>query len=211
MICTSIANIDFKELQTLISEFEMLELRLDLLDYSDLEYQKIYKLGKPIIATYRYGNTDDSIRTEALQKAISLGANYIDIEIDADPLFIDTMILFARKNKCKIIISYHNNELTPSMEKLNLLIEKSKTLKPDYVKLACKANSKKDVARILALYQNHQQLIAFNMGEKGKISRLASLYLGADFTYAAVSKNKSTAEGQLTNRELKIITKEINK
>ncbi len=211
MICASIANINFTDLQTIISEFEMIELRLDLLNFSEQNYQQIYNLNKPVIATYRYGNTNNTIRIETLQKAISSGASYVDIETDADPKFIETMMHFAQQKNCKTILSYHNFELTPSTEELNLLIETSKKLKPDYIKITCMANHKKDVARILSLYQTHNNLIAFNMGELGKISRLASLSLGADFTYASISKSNSTADGQLTYSELKTLNKKMNK
>jgi len=210
MICASIANINYSELEKIISDFEMIELRLDWLNFDEQDYQKIYRLGKPVIATYRYGETEDSIREEALQKAIVLGANYVDIEIDADAKFIDKMMRFAQQNNCKTILSYHNFESTPSLEELNLLIEKSKQLQADYIKIACMANQQKDVARILSLYENHSNLIAFNMGAIGKISRLASLSLGAEFTYAALSKDNSTANGQLTYSELEMLTQKLN-
>jgi len=208
MICASIANIGYSELENIISDFEMIELRLDLLNFDEQEYRKIYRLAKPIIATYRYGEIADSIRIEALKKAIISGANYVDIEIDADTKFIDEMMHFAQNNHCKTILSYHNFESTPNSKELNLLIEKSKQLQSDYIKIACWANTQKDVARVLSLYENNDNLIAFNMGAIGKISRLASLSLGAEFTYASISKDKSTADGQLTYSELEML---INK
>jgi len=88
MICVSVANIEFKELKKIISEFEMIELRLDLLTFSEKEYQYIYNLNIPIIATYRYGKTDDNIRIKHLKDAVVKGAEYIDIEIDASPVLL---------------------------------------------------------------------------------------------------------------------------
>jgi 3-dehydroquinate dehydratase-1 len=41
------------------------------------------------------------------------------------------------------------------------------------------------------------------MGEKGKISRIFSPFLGAAWTYASLDKNKLSAPGQLAVRELK--------
>lgn len=197
MICVSIGHIAFKDLMAQISDFEMIELRLDLLDFSDEEYQQIFSLNKPVIATYRYGETNDAERIASLQKAISLGANYVDIEIDADKEFIDTMMNFAKENNCKTILSYHNFKETPNLKDLNSIIAQSKKLKADYTKIACMAQSTEDVARMLSLYEKNKNLIAFNMGEIGKISRLASLFLGADFAYASISENKKTASGQI--------------
>lgn len=211
MICASIANIKFDELWAIVSEFDMIELRLDLLNFNNQEYQQIYSLGIPIIATYRYGICVDELRIKALQEAIVMGASFVDIEIDASPDFVSEMMRFAKENSCKTILSYHNFKLTPSINQLTALVEKSRALQSDYIKIACLAKSKKDVARVLSLYENTNKLIAFNMGQIGKVSRVASLFLGADFTYASVSKKNITAEGQFTYKEIKVLHKEINK
>ena len=203
MICVSVANIEFKELKKIISEFEMIELRLDLLTFSEKEYQYIYNLNIPIIATYRYGKTDDNIRIKHLKDAVVKGAEYIDIEIDASRSFVDAMLEFANRNRCKTILSYHNLEQTPSLGELNSKISDFHKLSADYLKIATQANNLEDVSRILSLYEKNRNIIAFNMGEIGKISRLASLLLGADFTYASLSNHKATAGGQLTYKELK--------
>ena len=53
--------------------------------------------------------------------------------------------------------------------------------------------------------KNKYQLIAFSMGELGKISRLASLFLGAPFIYTSYEKGKETADGQMDIVSLKKI------
>ena len=203
MICVSLAHITFADLQAVVSELDMIELRLDLLQFSDKEYQQIYTFEKDVIATYRKGNLDDKIRIKALQKQMIWGAKYVDIDINNDIDFIKDIFLLAQQYKCKTILSYHNFEQTPDTKELELLIKKSKQLGADYTKIACMANTQKDVARILSLYENNTHLIAFNMGVIGRISRLASLYLGADFTYASFSEDKMLAEGQFTYKALK--------
>ena len=203
MICVSLANITFKQVIKQLSSFKMVELRLDLLNFSLKEYQQIINSVKNVIVTFRYGNANDTVRIKTLQELISLGANYVDIEIDADKYFVKTMTDFAKKNQCETILSYHNFKNTPQIEELYSLINKSKHLKADYIKIATMANTKKDVARVLSLYENSNNLIAFNMGEIGKISRIASLHLGAKFTYASISKDQETASGQLSYGELK--------
>ncbi len=45
------------------------------------------------------------------------------------------------------------------------------------------------------------------MGEKGMITRVASVPLGAEFTFAAASEADVTAPGQLTADELQDIYK----
>jgi 3-dehydroquinate dehydratase type I len=48
-----------------------------------------------------------------------------------------------------------------------------------------------------------QEIIAFCMGEKGKVSRLFSPCLGAAWTYASLNKVKDSAPGQMTVRQVK--------
>jgi 3-dehydroquinate dehydratase-1/3-dehydroquinate dehydratase/shikimate dehydrogenase len=40
------------------------------------------------------------------------------------------------------------------------------------------------------------------MGEAGRITRLATLYLGGTMTYASLDENQATAPGQMTVRHL---------
>ena len=209
MICVSIANIEYPDLEKEISKYEMLELRLDLLNLSQQEYQKIFNLGKPIIVTWRYGKINDAVRIKALKQAILQGADYVDVEIDSKPEFVKEMMRFAKTNNCKVILSFHDFNQTPDIQTLRHIINKSIDLEGDYMKIACMANTNSDVARLLSLYEKNQNLIAFNMGDLGKISRLTSLYLGAEFTYVSMSKNNTTAPGQYTNEELRILLNKI--
>jgi len=208
MICVSVANISFSGLSKIISDFEMIELRLDLLDFTNEEYKQILSKNIPAIACYRYGNADDDTRIEALKKAIDLGVKYVDIEIDASKYFVGRMISYAQSKNCKTILSYHNFNETPSSEELEKIIAETKNLGADYTKLATMANSENDVEIVLDLYKNKENLIAFCMGEIGKKSRIECVNLGAEYTYAALSKEKQTANGQFTYTDMKKIFKQ---
>ena len=48
------------------------------------------------------------------------------------------------------------------------------------------ANDQADCARVLGLYENHKNLVAFCM-ETGLITRLTAPIIGAPYTYASVS------------------------
>ena len=64
------------------------------------------------------------------------------------------------------------------------------------------AKTVSDIPKILSLYDNkNTRLIAFCMGDIGKVSRLLSLFLGSPFTY--VSLGKPIAAGQLKLDEVK--------
>ncbi len=209
MICVSIAHISFQKLMKIISKFEMIELRLDLLDFSRQEYQEIINTKKIIIATYRDETTNDAVRINKLKNLISLGVQYVDIEIDATAEFKSTMLEFAKENSCQTILSYHNFEKTPDTSFLQNIIEESNILNSNFCKIATKATSKKDIARTLSLYDNYPNIIAFNLGELGKISRISCSFLGAKFTYASISEEYKTAEGQISFDNLSKITQII--
>jgi len=51
-------------------------------------------------------------------------------------------------------------------------------------------------------------IVAFGMGKLGRVSRLASLYCGAAFTYVAADSGQATAPGQFTRSEMEQLLKE---
>lgn len=206
-LCLSLANKSFDDSLNVLKKVELAELRLDLLEFDDLELSQLFSLETEIIATCRYGRIEDSSRMKILTKAIDLGSDYIDIELDADESFVSEMIAYAKQKSCKIILSYHNFEHTPSIEKLQKIIDEASCKKADLIKISCLANSEGDAERILNLYKNNNNIIAFGMGDFGKESRIKSLKLGAEFTYVALAKGEETAPGQWTLDE---IQKELN-
>jgi len=77
----------------------------------------------------------------------------------------------------------------------------------DVIKIVSFARSWEDNLAVLSLLPmakaRKQKIVAFCMGEKGKVSRLFSPMLGAEWTYASLSRGKGSAPGQLTVGELK--------
>ena len=184
---------------------ELVELRLDLLNLGFDDLSKLFKLDTKFLVTHRLGEFLNDLSSGYMKNIIDLGADYIDIEFEEENKYVDDLIEYAQQNSCKVVLSYHNYEYTPDTAYLNEIIKIAKNKKADYVKIATKVSVKSDVAKILSLYQENDKLIAFGMGEIGKISRLASLYLGAEFTYVAWDKDNKTAEGQYTFDEMKKI------
>jgi 3-dehydroquinate dehydratase type I len=81
----------------------------------------------------------------------------------------------------------------------------------DVIKIVPFAKSWEDNLNILSLIPfakaRRQKIVAFCMGEKGKISRIFSPFLGAAWTYASLNQSRASAPGQLTVRELTDIWK----
>ena len=73
------------------------------------------------------------------------------------------------------------------------------------VKIVTTAKSAKDSTTTLQLYSQNKKsnLIAFAMGDNGRLSRILCLYLGSPYTY--VSLGKPIAPGQFSVDEVKKI------
>ena len=79
----------------------------------------------------------------------------------------------------------------------------------DVIKIVAFARSWEDNFNILSLIpyakKKEQEIVAFCMGERGKMSRIFGPFMGAVWTYAALSRGKTSAPGQLTIWEMKKI------
>ena len=204
MICVSLS--EKNSLSIDIKKYDFVELRLDCLDLNKSEIKKYFSTSCSI-ATFRPNNkVTESHRIEQLSEAIIAGANYVDIEYD-NPL--TDIITLAKKHSCKIILSYHNFELTPSNQVLREIIYSYDF--PEIIKIACNTKTKEDVARILSLYQlkMSNKLICIGMGEIGRISRITSVKLGAPFTFTYPDGGRSTAKGQYSFTRLNNLFKQL--
>jgi len=191
------------------SAFPLVEVRLDLLKADPEKIELLAMQCRQWIATCRHGNLTEHERTVLLAASIRSGATYVDLEYEAEPAYRQPLIDLARQYRCKIIISYHNFEATPDVDTLNQIVERSTEFGADCVKIAVMANSLADCARIMSLYDRHKQIVAFAMGELGKITRIAAPLLGACFTFASVDEEHLTAPGQFTAAQMETIYKII--
>lgn len=194
-ICLSIGNIQFEEVLEHLRGVELAEIRMDLLGFTDEQFKVIFQSHRNIIATYRSPEGNYLKMSSMLTLAIESGSAYVDIDMETPDIFRNGLVLLARKQGCQVILSYHNFTETPGLVELNSIVDRQFLLGANVAKVACTANSTADCARILGLYENRSNLVAFCMGSVGKVTRLASPMLGAPFTYASV-KGKETAAGQ---------------
>jgi len=198
---------------------DLIELRLDYakkLDEKDLQ-KLISSASKPVIATNRpkkeggFFSGKENERISILESAISIGVEYVDIEFSSGKKAISELI--KKKGLTKLILSHHDFKKTPSFSELKKLLKKMASLKPDIVKIICFAKSEKDnETMVLLIEEAHKMkidIIAFCMGEKGKYSRMHSCDYGACFTFASISNEKKTAEGQFTIEEMRSYREEF--
>lgn len=201
-ICLSIGGIQFEEVLQQLRKVELAEIRMDLLGFTDEQFKTIFKSHRNLIATFRSPKGDFLTISMMLAKAIDYGCAFIDIDIDTPDSFRNVLVLAAKSRGVNIILSYHNFTETPSFDELNSIAKRLFSNGAQIAKIACVANTTDDCDRVLSLYNAHKNLVAFCMGEIGSKTRLASVVLGAPFTYAAI-KGQETAPGQLAFDEVK--------
>jgi 3-dehydroquinate dehydratase I len=209
MNCLSIVFESVDQCLEHLKNFEIVEYRLDKINFQE-RIPELFKVSIPTIATYRpSNNVSDLERKNILKQAIDNGANYIDIELDANEEYLKELVNYAKQKNTKIILSYHDYIKTPAKRELEQIIFWAKDYSPDIIKIACQVNNKKDNARLISLYESDFPLVVLGMGEKGKITRIASILLGAPFTFVAFDKNTQTAQGQFSSDELNDILNRI--
>jgi 3-dehydroquinate dehydratase type I len=206
MLCISIDEKGKKQIMHLIKNAEMAEIRLEKEKLSIDDIIEIFGSHNNLIATCRpCAELSDSKRKEILTTAIDAGAKWIDIEIESNKKYTEYLTKYAKTHNCKVIISYHNYKITPDNIEIKKIIDICKSMGADLVKIATFVNKQQDVARILGLYAENNNILVLGMGNLGKITRIAALKLGAPFTFVSINQDRETAPGQLSENEMKKI------
>jgi len=210
MICVSIFSADYSACLALARQFECVELRLDAADFSEEEISNLVSAANKAIITYRPGKVSDDVRLECLKTAINAGAYMVDIELDAPESYRIELGKYARSRGSQVILSHHDFEFTPSLPSLKTILEECFSRGADVAKIACQVNSMKDNAHLLSLYSLEGRKVILGMGDLGRITRVAALYLGAEFSFASPDNGKSTAAGQLSYSEFQSVQYTLN-
>ena len=213
--CASVAEKTPKKLkQTLakaLKKSDYAEIRFDFLNPNAVP-EALHLIGKDLkmcIGTLRpireggkfSGNEKNRI------SIIKLIAEY-------NPFLLDIEFNTLRKNKMlqryfkstgtDILVSWHSFKHTPNISVMQKKLSEMKKFSKN-IKMVTMAKSINDGSRILSLYKNGKgvKLIAFSMGNFGRMSRLLCLLLGSPYTY--VSLGKAVAPGQFSVDEVKSI------
>jgi 3-dehydroquinate dehydratase type I len=203
MICVSVAEQTPAACRTALEGLEFAEIRLDAMTATLKEIHDLFTLPLRQIATHRPGMKNDDRRKIELLTAIEAGAVYVDIEIESPQEYREELLESARASGCEVIISFHDERRTPPKGELTAIVDRCFSLGADLVKVACNSSGPGDNARLLSLYELGKPLVAFGMGRAGRWTRIAAPLLGAPFTYAALSRGRETAPGQLDHHTLR--------
>jgi 3-dehydroquinate dehydratase type I len=186
------------------------ELRLDYLEQPDLK--RLFRTHPgPVIATNRLAAEGgqwrgrEADRRRLLEEALSLGADFLDLELAADPAW--RRELWERRGQAQIILSWHDFSGTPETDQLEDIFQELLAQEADVIKMVAMAHQPEDSLRLLSLIPRAQaagrEIIAFGMGPAGKWSRVAAPLLGSFLTFAPFNKKGASAPGQLTVNEVK--------
>lgn len=209
MICTSLADKNPDTCIRSIEKVDMAEIRLDLTEFDEAAIGKVFSRGKKLIATCRPSTFTEDERQKKLATAIASGATYVDIEFESTVEYRNRLIEIAHDHQCEVIISYHNFKETPELAVLESILYRCYEMGADIAKIATMVNFNRDNSKILSLYKAPGRLVAIGMGDLGKISRIVAPFLGAEFTFASLNENESTAPGQISYQKLSQFILEI--
>jgi len=193
---------DFEECLAFTRKEPFVEFRFDLLDLSPFQVDEVVSSARKSIATYRPDSGDPDRQIQTMLTAIKSGANYVDIELEADSYYRNELIKEARTHGRDVIISYHNFDHTPDAGSLKKIVNSCKKAGADVVKIACRVKEQKDVQALMSSYQEDTRMVVIGMGKLGLITRVAAPFLGAEFTFASPDSDRKTAPGQISREKL---------
>lgn len=213
--CISIAENTPKKLkQTLkiaLRKSDYVEIRFDFLKAEQIPQvlENVKKDLKKIVCTLRpksEGGKFDGNERERIS-ILKLIAEYNPFLLDVE---FNTMkkekslVKYLKMTKTNLLISGHDFKKTPKVTELKKKLNQMSKYSSN-VKIVTTAKTTDDATRVLQLYNKKGKinLIAFAMGDSGRISRILSLYLGSPYAY--VSLGKAIAPGQFSVDEIKKI------
>jgi len=210
-----------KQMEKSVSLADIIELRIDFIRSANLKHL-LASPGRQVLVTNRRKDEgghfigDERDRISLLCDAVTLGAHLVDIELRSGETHIQQLKkrIAQHDTQTTLIISHHNATDTPQYGDLVHLFEKCTRQGADIVKIITFAQSIEDNLEILKLVsyarKANQEIIAFCMGARGKISRVMAPLFGSFCTFASIEKGAESAPGQLTALEMKKILRMLD-
>lgn len=220
MICISVVPATNEEALSLLGRAlplaELVELRIDRIEAPALP-MLLHAGRERIVVTNRrrdeggFFASCETRRLERLHEAVELGARFVDIEARTGSRAVGRLADEVRSHggRTRLIVSHHDLAGTPSARTLAARVKACRALGADVVKIVTLANRAEDNLRVLEILpqarEMGQDIVAFCMGELGRLSRVAAPLLGSCWSYASLEKGAASAPGQLTVAEMRAV------
>lgn len=213
--CVSIAETTLQKLITTLKKAlkksDYVEIRFDFLkpvqvpealELSKRYLKKTVCTLRPKSEGGRFSGTEKE-RISIIKLIAEYSPHLIDVEFNTLTKE-KSLFNYIKKTKTDILVSWHDFKKTPDITFLEKRFRQMSKFS-NFVKIVTTAKGASDASRVLSLYgmAKKTKLIAFAMGDLGRISRILCLYLGSPFTY--VSLGKAVAPGQFSLSEVKSI------
>ncbi len=202
MICVSLGELSKEMAIEAVRKYDFVEIRADLLDLDREDLSALLKLAGKGVFTFRPEYADDDKRMELFRMAVSYGVEYLDIELESQPKFLQQILALVKNSQTRLIISYHDFEGTPGKHELESILRKCYQLGADTAKIATLVESEKDILSLFSLYDIPGSKVILGMGDFGLITRVAAVPMGSEFSFAYPDESRATAPGQLSYREM---------
>lgn len=212
--CVSIAETTPKKIQSTLrralQKSDYAEIRFDFLRPEQIPdtLQLVQKHLKRCVCTLRPKSEggkfegSEQNRVSILKLIAEYRPHLLDIEFSTVSKN-KSLLEYVRKTGTQILVSWHDFKGTPSFSALHSRMQKMKKFSKN-VKIVTVANSVNDATTVLSLYRKQDEnLVAFSMGDYGRVSRILCMSLGSPFTYASLGK--PIAPGQFSVDEVKSI------
>nr|WP_201780865.1 type I 3-dehydroquinate dehydratase [Aneurinibacillus tyrosinisolvens] len=152
--------------------------------------------------------SEDEVVALYLAVCESKSVDFIDYELINQKKDIARLRDASAENGIKMIMSYHNFELTPEVGILNQKFAEAELQGADVAKVAVMPNNLEDVLTLLSVTLAAKNklkipLITMSMGKYGSLSRMFGGAFGSAVTFAV--GEKSSAPGQVPIEDLKVV------
>ncbi|MCW5212785.1 type I 3-dehydroquinate dehydratase [Desulfobulbus sp. TB] len=225
-ICVSLAGPDaetmYHQVEPLLDQVDVVEIRLDSMVKADIcgccscIHKPLLFTNRPLWEGGAFDGTEEK-RIAPLLEAIQQDMAYVDFELRADQRLRKQLLTAACLTSTRVVLSWHNFDNTPPQAELDevlaQMIESDADIgRADKVigKIVTTAHNWEDALQILRLQEQAKAanfpLSCFCMGDPGRITRLATLYLGGYMTYVCLHDAQATAPGQLSLKQLRKLT-----
>lgn len=215
--------------EILLEKPDLIELRGDYLTHLDktdqvLDLLRLIKTVTqiPLLFTIRSEKEGGKSISLTDQEVVDLlkviiqetDVEWIDYEVMQDRGHVTEIKTEVKKHHKRLILSYHNFDLTPEPQELLALARTMERLEANHAKIAVMPKDKLDVYNLLSVTAQIKDTLSIpittmSMGELGKLSRVIGYLYGSEITFGKVGSG--SAPGQVQVKKIREAMNALNK